>query len=46
MVHISSSAQSSIAAMKNFLADGEIEKLSFPSPPPTPTPSGAPTNHP
>ena len=31
---ISSSSQNSIAAMKNFLADGRL------------TPSGAPTNHP
>ena len=36
----SSSSQSSIAAMKKFLAEGRLTPLSSP-----PTPSGAPSDH-
>ena len=42
-VPFSSSSLSSIAAMKNFLADRRLTQLSSP---PTPTPSGAPSDHP
>ena len=43
MVHILPSSQSSIAALKNVLPDGKLTPL---SPPPPPTSSGAPTDHP
>ena len=38
----SSSSQSSIASLKNFLADGRLTPLYSPPPPPPPTTSGAP----
>ena len=44
-VHISSSSQISIAALKNVLADGRFTS-SPPLPLPHHTPSFAPTNHP
>ena len=43
-VQISSSSQSSIAEMKNFLVDGRL--TSSPPLPPHHTHSGAPTDHP